>query len=213
MSILPLSPRKIKSFPSIDEEIVFDYKDGGQISITSYGPILGEEHLLIIHNKNFNTLTFYVLATQSNHHFQQTDYVVKKKFLTKHIGSIKGLLYVLDDYKKTLTTGGYGYQMGKIQSIINQISQLIGLNNREFLIIKHCDMDIDRKEKIIDSKKRIIDSKIKLIEELKKKCKPSIKNSLSRKSKKTFNPTLNTIPNTKTRNSKSRRSRSQSHND
>lgn len=62
---------------------------------------------------------------------------------------------------------------------------------------------------------KIIKSKIKLIEELKKKCKTSITNSLPRKSKKTrtFKPILNTIPNTKTRNSKSRRSLSQSHND
>jgi hypothetical protein len=59
-----------------------------------------------------------------------------------------------------------------------------------------------------------VQTKIKLIEELKKKCKTSIKNSLSRSNKtRTFNPTLNTIPNTKTRNSKSRRFRSKSHND
>lgn len=52
-----------------------------------------------------------------------------------------------------------------------------------------------------------VQSKVKLIEELKKKCKTSIKNSLSRSNKtKTFKPTLNTIPNTKTRNSRSRRS-------
>ena len=48
-------------------------------------------------------------------------------------------------------------------------------------------------------------TKIKLIEELKKKCKKSIINSLPRKSKKTFKPTLHTIPNTKTRNSKASR--------
>lgn len=63
--------------------------------------------------------------------------------------------------------------------------------------------------------KKSLSSKVKLIEELKKRCKKSITNSLPRKSKKTrtFKPILNTIPNTKTRNSKSRRSRSQSHND
>lgn len=50
--------------------------------------------------------------------------------------------------------------------------------------------------------KKSLDSKVKLIEELKKKCKKSITNSLPRKSKKTFKPKLHTIPNTKTRNSR-----------
>ena len=78
---------------------------------------------------------------------------------------------------------------------IKEITELSQLQNRQYIFMK-----------------KTIDSKVKLIEELKKKCK-SISNSLPRKSKKTFKPTLNTIPNTKTRNSKARRSRSQPHND
>jgi hypothetical protein len=57
------------------------------------------------------------------------------------------------------------------------------------------------KETIIFLNKNI-QSKVKLIEELKKKCKTSIKNSLSknnktRNSKTRFSPSLYTIPNTK----------------
>jgi hypothetical protein len=190
MSILrSFPPRKIETFPSSDEEIIFDYKDGGQISSTSYGPINGQEHLLIIYNKNFNTLSFYVLANQDNHQFLQTDYFVYKQIIITDIFSIKK---ILDDYKKTLIKGG-GYLMGKVRSIIDQIIQLIELNEFHYMNIKNNKIKMQK----------IIDSKTKLIEELKKKCKTSISNSLPRTSKKIFKPTLNTIPNTKTRNSKS----------
>ena len=198
MSILPLPPRKIESFPSSDEEIVFDFKDGGTVHVTSYGHINGEEHLLIIYNKNFNTLSFYVLVNEnSNQYLQQslqTDYYVYKQIIITDIFSLKK---ILDNYKKTLKIRQGHYVIGKVRSIIDQIIQLIQLNDFHFMNIK------DTKIKM----QKTIDSKVKLIEELKRKCKISMTNSLSRKSKKTFKPTLNTIPNTKTRNSKSRRSR------